>query len=77
MSQENFDLESKNYQFDLKLFNPIKFRLDCTEAQFSFIVIYTISIISPGLWSKMVCQIKTILKKTHLIIVFQGSPIKY
>jgi choline/ethanolamine phosphotransferase len=28
--------------------------LDCTEAQFSFLVVYTISIISPGFWAKTI-----------------------
>lgn len=58
-----------------KWFNQLKFRLDCTEAQFAFVVVYTISIISPGFWAKTVCQIHK--QKINLIIIFEDSSIEY
>lgn len=42
---------SNNY---LQLFYKLYFRLDCTEAQITFIIIYMICIISPDFWSKTV-----------------------
>lgn len=61
MSQENFVLGCKTFQSYVNLRDPLEFRLDCTEAQFSFILIYMISIIAPGFWSVKVNRLKEMI----------------
>jgi len=44
------------------LFYFVCTRMDCTEAQFSFIVTYILSILFPNLWSKTVCLLDLLSK---------------
>ncbi len=73
MFRANLNLESKISIIILVFsLNKDYFRLDCTEAQFSFIGIYMISTLSPGFWSKSVNNLSEI--KYHPLLFFFKIP---